>query len=53
MISSATYWHTWGLGRSKHSGTAIIDCRNVKALMDHPWVIDRDELDWRETRIED
>jgi len=44
---SATYWHSWTGVR-----TAIADCRNVKALMDHPWVIDRDELDWRDVNLD-
>ena len=43
MMNAATYWHSWTGVR-----TTIADCRNVEALMDHPWVIDRDELDWRE-----
>lgn len=42
----ATYWHSWPGVR-----TSIADCRNVEALMNHPWVIDRDELDWRSTRV--
>jgi beta-mannanase len=47
QMISATYWHSWTGVR-----TAIADCRNVEALMNHPWVIDRDELDWREVKVD-
>lgn len=47
MMISATYWHSWTGVR-----TAIADCRNVEALMNHPWVIDRDKLDWRATKVD-
>ena len=53
MMTSATYWHSWPAGHLKSSNTAIIDSGHVKALMDHPWVIDRDELDWREVKLEE
>jgi mannan endo-1,4-beta-mannosidase len=43
----ATYWHSWTGVK-----TAIADCRNVEQLMNDPWVIDRDELDWRETNVD-
>ncbi len=47
MMVSATYWHSWHGVR-----TAIADCRNVEALMNHPWVMDRDELDWRAVKVD-
>jgi len=47
LMVSATYWHSWHGVR-----TAIADCRNVESLMNHPWVIDRDELDWREVKVD-
>ena len=43
----ATCWHSWPGVK-----TAIADCRNVERLMDDPWVIDRDGLDWRETKVD-
>jgi len=45
-MSSATYWHSWTGVR-----TAVADCRNVEALMNHPLVYDRDSLDWREVEV--
>lgn len=47
QIISASYWHSWTGVK-----TAIADCRNVEQLMDDPWVIDRDELDWRATKVD-
>jgi mannan endo-1,4-beta-mannosidase len=47
QMISATYWHSWTGVR-----TAIADCRNVKALMNHPWVITRDELDWKSVKLD-
>jgi len=43
----ATYWHSWTGVK-----TAIADCLNVGPLMKDPWVIDRDELDWRDTKVD-
>ncbi len=30
-----------------HTGWSILENKNGKALMEHPWIIDRDELDWQ------
>lgn len=47
QVIFATYWHSWTGVRM-----AIADCRNVEPLMNDPWVIDRDELDWRHTKVD-
>jgi beta-mannanase len=36
------YWHSWSNRES-----ALIDNQNASALLNDPWVITRDELDWR------
>ena len=36
------YWHSWTGNR-----VSIVDNRNARALLNDPWVITRDEIDWR------
>jgi mannan endo-1,4-beta-mannosidase len=36
------YWHSWS-----GASVAIVDNQNAAALLDDPWVITRDEVDWK------
>jgi mannan endo-1,4-beta-mannosidase len=40
-IAYFQYWHSW-----TDNKVAMVDHRNASALLNDPWVITRDELDW-------
>ena len=41
------YWDSWGNEKTGYSHVAIMDNANVKEMMSHPKVINRDKVSWK------